>query len=319
MESSKRVSSMENKSSGNTTRAGSSSNHHSKPKSPLTNLSVEEVIALLKDDFTRPNALLLLRKMKANNPNLGPMVWNSNGTVFILLKEITQIYYCLSSGLTEKMASQVCNVLSILQCVASHPQTRKEFIKANLAEYLYPLIATTQKEKPYEYLRVASLGVVGSLLKEDDAEAIDYLLQGDIVSKCLVCLEMDNLIIKTVAAFILERLLTIGEEGLEHCCSSAEILISLTRTLAQKIDELDREPCQRFLKHIIYCYIKLAENPRACDILEWYLPGKLTDVTFLQNDPTLITSVQALVHKVSTGHRTKKIQPTGHPALTLRK
>ncbi|KAM6572614.1 hypothetical protein CsatA_016694 [Cannabis sativa] len=293
MESSKRESSSRSR------RAGPSNyneKYYSKAKPPLPNLSlslfsVEEAIALLKDDLTRPNALVLLGKMKSNHQNMGPMVWNSSGTIFILLKS-----------------------------VASHPQSRKEFIKANLAEYLYPLISITHRQEPYENLRVASLGVLGSLLKQDDAEALHYLIQGDIFSKCLICLQTDSLTVKTVAAFILERFLSIGEEGLEHCCSSAENFLSLSRTLAQNIQDLGREPCKRFLNHIINCYLKLAENPRACDILEWQLPAKLTNVTFLQNDPTLITSVRKLVLKVSTGNRTQKmLHPNGKQVLTFRK
>ncbi|KAF4394478.1 uncharacterized protein LOC115700245 isoform X1 [Cannabis sativa] len=323
MESSKR------ESSSRSTRAGPSNyneKYYSKAKPPLPNLSlslfsVEEAIALLKDDLTRPNALVLLGKMKSNHQNMGPMVWNSSGTIFILLKEITQIYRWLSSGLiAENMAKQVCNALLVLQSVASHPQSRKEFIKANLAEYLYPLISITHRQEPYENLRVASLGVLGSLLKQDDAEALHYLIQGDIFSKCLICLQTDSLTVKTVAAFILERFLSIGEEGLEHCCSSAENFLSLSRTLAQNIQDLGREPCKRFLNHIINCYLKLAENPRACDILEWQLPAKLTNVTFLQNDPTLITSVRKLVLKVSTGNRTQKmLRPNGKQVFTFRK
>ncbi|KAM6548985.1 hypothetical protein CsatB_020661 [Cannabis sativa] len=289
MESSKR------ESSSRSTRAGPSNyneKYYSKAKPPLPNLSlslfsVEEAIALLKDDLTRPNALVLLGKMKSNHQNMGPMVWKSSGTIFILLKS-----------------------------VASHPQSRKEFIK----EYLYPLISITHRQEPYENLRVASLGVVGSLLKQDDAEALHYLIQGDIFSKCLICLQTDSLTVKTVAVFILERFLSIGEEGLEHCCSSAENFLSLSRTLAQNIQDLGREPCKRFLNHMINCYLKLAENPRACDILEWQLPAKLTNVTFLQNDPTLITSVRKLVLKVSTGNRTQKmLHPNGKQVLTFRK
>lgn len=65
-----------------------------------------------------------------------------------------------------------------------------------------------------------------------------------------------------VAAFIIERLLSIGDVGLYYCCASAERFFSLTRVLAQKIDELVDEPCPRLLKHIICCYRRLSKDPR---------------------------------------------------------
>ncbi|PON84529.1 Rcd1/Caf [Trema orientale] len=285
---------------------------------PYKKLSLEELIASLSDDYKRGNSLILLCKIRVNHEEyLGPMLWNSHGTIFALLKDIMQIYYFLSTPhLTERMANQVCNGLALLQCVASHPETRTDFIRANLAEYLYPFITTTERERPYEYLRVTSLGVIGSLVKEDDIEAVAYLLEAEIIPKCMLCLEVGNLLTKTVAAFILERILTVGEIGLRYCCGTAERFFSLTRILAQRIDEMVDEPCPRLLKHIICIYIRLADDPRGCDSLEWYLPGRFTDAAFLrliQDNPTIMALVHALVHNVSTGHRTRKIQPTWKP------
>jgi hypothetical protein len=36
---------------------------------------------------------------------------------------------------------------------------------ANIPHYLYPLLNIMNKEKPYEHLRLTSLGVIGALVK----------------------------------------------------------------------------------------------------------------------------------------------------------
>lgn len=38
--------------------------------------------------------------------------------------------------------------------------------------YVYPLINSADKRRPYEHLRVTSLGVIGALVKGDDPKSI---------------------------------------------------------------------------------------------------------------------------------------------------
>lgn len=39
------------------------------------------------------------------------------------------------------------------------------FFAAHMPLYLYPFLNTTSKSKPFEYLRLTSLGVIGALVK----------------------------------------------------------------------------------------------------------------------------------------------------------
>ena len=67
----------------------------------------------------------------------------------------------------------VCNLSSVQftiiflpsQCVASHPDTRSQFLAAHIPLYLYPFLQTVSKTRPFEYLRLTSLGVIGALVK----------------------------------------------------------------------------------------------------------------------------------------------------------
>ena len=114
----------------------------------------------------REAVLLELSKKREIFSDLAPVLWHSYGTIASLLQEICGIYSSLSPpSLTAHASNRVCNALALLQCVASHPQTRSLFLSAHIPLYLYPFLATNSKQRPFEYLRLTSLGVIGALVK----------------------------------------------------------------------------------------------------------------------------------------------------------
>ena len=71
-------------------------------------------------------------------------------------------------------SNRVCNVLALFQCIAAHAETRLpflngkfNFILAQIPIFLYPFLNTVNKSKPFEYLRLTALGVIGALVKVD--------------------------------------------------------------------------------------------------------------------------------------------------------
>ena len=44
------------------------------------------------------------------------------------------------------------------------------FLHAHIPLFLYPFLNTVSKTRPFEYLRLTSLGVIGALVKADDQE-----------------------------------------------------------------------------------------------------------------------------------------------------
>ena len=170
----------------------------------------------LIDPETRENALLDLSKKRDMFADLAPILWHSYGVIPALLQEIVSIYPLLSPpSLTAHASNRVCNALALLQCVASHPDTRALFLNgappqrpgalvavaggnggrlalsrrencaaltrpclspaltrrgpparaAHIPLFLYPFLNTVSKTRPFEYLRLTSLGVIGALVK----------------------------------------------------------------------------------------------------------------------------------------------------------
>lgn len=120
----------------------------------------------LSNPESRETALLELSKKRESVADLAPMLWHSFGTTAALLQEIIHIYPSINPAtLTAHQSNRVCNALALLQCVASHPETRSAFLAAHIPLFLYPFLHTTSKTRPFEYLRLTSLGVIGALVK----------------------------------------------------------------------------------------------------------------------------------------------------------
>ena len=81
----------------------------------------------------REVVLLELSKKRESFADLAPILWHSTGTVAALLQEIVSIYSLLTPPtLTAHASNRVCNALALLQCVASHADTRQPFLAANM-------------------------------------------------------------------------------------------------------------------------------------------------------------------------------------------
>eukprot|EP00274_Cyanoptyche_gloeocystis_P001818 CAMPEP_0196664810 /NCGR_PEP_ID=MMETSP1086-20130531/58483_1 /TAXON_ID=77921 /ORGANISM="Cyanoptyche gloeocystis , Strain SAG4.97" /LENGTH=301 /DNA_ID=CAMNT_0042001267 /DNA_START=13 /DNA_END=918 /DNA_ORIENTATION=+ len=252
----------------------------------------EKMYALVLDLINpdqRESALLELSKKREAFPDLAPILWHSFGTISALLQEIVSIYPLLSPpSLTAHASNRVCNALALLQCVASHSDTRNLFLNAHIPLFLYPFLNTVSKTRPFEYLRLTSLGVIGALVKMDDPDVINFLLSTEIIPLCLRIMETGSELSKTVATFIVQKIL-LDEVGLSYICATAERFYAVSTVLSNMVQLLTEQPSVRLLKHIVRCYLRLSDNPRAREALRQCLPEGLRDQTFqsaLKDDPT---------------------------------
>ncbi|KAL1307467.1 uncharacterized protein LOC107496358 isoform X4 [Arachis duranensis] len=268
----------------------------------VSQIAAEQLVLELSNPDLRENALLELSKKRELYQDLALLLWNSFGTIAALLQEIVSIYPVLSPpNLTPAQSNRVCNALALLQCVASHPDTRMLFLNAHIPLYLYPFLNTTSKSRPFEYLRLTSLGVIGALVKVDDTEVISFLLSTEIIPLCLRTMELGSELSKTVATFIVQKIL-LDDVGLDYVCTTAERFFAVGRVLGNMVAALAEQPSSRLLKHIIRCYLRLSDNrSRACDALRSCLPEMLRDATFntcLREDQTTRRWLQQLLHNV---------------------
>ncbi|KAL1377427.1 hypothetical protein pipiens_016271 [Culex pipiens pipiens] len=257
----------------------------------------------LSNPETRETALLELSKKRESVPDLAPMLWHSFGTTAALLQEIINIYPSINPAtLTAHQSNRVCNALALLQCVASHPETRSVFLAAHIPLFLYPFLHTTSKTRPFEYLRLTSLGVIGALVKTDEQEVITFLLTTEIIPLCLRIMESGSELSKTVATFILQKIL-LDDSGLSYICHTYDRFSHVAIILGKMVISLSKEPSARLLKHVVRCYLRLSDNPRAREALRQCLPDQLRDGTFaacLQEDKSTKPWLTLLLKNLET-------------------
>lgn len=189
-----------------------------------------------------------------------------------LLQEIISVYPLLNpSQLTAAASNRVCNALALLQCVASHNETRGLFLSgmripsrnrpstdsalAHIPLFLYPFLNTTSKSRPFEYLRLTSLGVIGALVKNDSSEVINFLLTTEIIPLCLRIMETGSELSKTVAIFIVQKIL-LDDTGLGYVCHTYERFYAVGTVLSNMVTQLVEQQTVRLLKHVVRCFLR---------------------------------------------------------------
>jgi len=242
-------------------------------------VKVVDWVLQLKDVNQKENALLELSKKRETFPELATYLWYSSGTVAALLQEIINTYRILSPNqLTMPSSNRVCNVLALFQCIAAHPDTRLPFLNAQIPIFLYPFLNTVNKSKPFEYLRLTALGVIGALVKSEDPEIIKTLINTEIIPLCLRIMDRGSELSKTVATFIIQRII-LDNNGLSYVCNTAERFQAVNSVLSNM---LANNPSTRLLKHIIRCYSRIVENHRAKSVLRENIPPILLEKSFVE-------------------------------------
>jgi len=127
---------------------------------PITTNDENNIYALvidLLDPESREAALLDLSKKREQYDDLALVLWHAFGQPYFpviailvttnvlpqlpgimpaLLQEIVSVYPMLSPpNLTAHVSNRVCNALALLQCVASHPETRQLFLNGTCLYY----------------------------------------------------------------------------------------------------------------------------------------------------------------------------------------
>ena len=158
-------------------------------------------------------------------------------------------------NLSPTASNRVCNALALLQCVASHSDTKAKLMSAQIPLYLYPFLNTVSRHRPFEYLRLTSLGVIGALVKVDDPDIVNFLLQTEIIPLCLRIMETGSELSKTVATFIVQKIL-LDDAGLTYISATAERFYAVSTVLSSMV----WFPLARLFVLYIYTHIYIGEQ-----------------------------------------------------------
>lgn len=140
-------------------------------------------------------------------------------------------------------------------CILASVLTEDDAVLAHIPLFLYPFLNTTSKSRPFEYLRLTSLGVIGALVKNDSTEVINFLLTTEIIPLCLRIMETGSELSKTVAIFIVQKIL-LDDNGLNYICATYERFYAVGTVLSNMVNQLVEQQTARLLKHVVRCFLR---------------------------------------------------------------
>lgn len=107
-------------------------------------------------------------------PALPLQLFRKRGILVVLVLEVASLYRQLSTSaaLTHVASNRVCNCLALIQSVATHQASKAFLLDARIPLLLYPLLTLPGSDRASEFVRVTTLGMIGSLVKEDDSQSV---------------------------------------------------------------------------------------------------------------------------------------------------
>ena len=232
----------------------------------------------IKNEQTRSKAIENLYRYKGKYNNLAIYLWYSGGIMAVFLQEIIKTYEYLT---TRKYNNEKINkgkyIVSLIQEIALHPFTRKEFLDSQILVFLYPFLRCSNKTKSYDVIRVTSLSVIAALVKIDDSDVINFLIKTEIIPIILRNMEKGTEIIRSTASFIIQRIIE-DINGLKYMCNIRERLDAILSVLNLMIQN---KPSNRIIKDVLKIYLGLKENKEAKSLIRQNFPKKLKDLKFI--------------------------------------
>ena len=246
----------------------------------------------IKNEETRSQAIENLYRYKGENSNLAIYLWYSGGTMAAFLQEITYTYqYLTTPKFTNEKLNKAKYIISLIQEIALHPKTRKEFLDSQMLVFLYPFLRCSSKIKSYDVIRVTSLGVIAALVKINDSDVINFLIKTEIIPIILRNMEKGTEIIRSTASFIIQRIID-DINGLKYMCDLRERLYVILTVLNSA---MQNKPSNRIIKDVLKIYLVLIENKEAKSLIRQHFPKKLRDRNYIS---TLDESAQKKVESL---------------------
>lgn len=105
---------------------------------------------------------------------------------------------------------------------------------------------------------------------------------------------------KKVAIFIVQKIL-LDDAGLNYICQTYERFFAVTTVLSSMTMQLVEQKSLRLIKHVIRCYLRLADNKKALEGLRQILPEPFRTGFFndlIKDDPSTVKFYSDLMNLI---------------------
>lgn len=233
-------------------------------KSPILHPSMlNDFQYTIKKSLTSKEKSAYLKKIflyLENDPTSSHEFWSTDEVPFLILQELTKPFSQLSlAEIESKKFADVITILNILQIIVTDKNVREDFLSAQFSFYIYPYLNTNSLNKQFESLRIAGLGVIGQLLKDDDKKTALYLQNTEIVPLTLKIMDIGSIVSKKIATYIFIKIIS-SDEGLEYACQTFERFIAISVILNSMVVQLLENLDKNLLKSVLKCYVRLVNQ-----------------------------------------------------------
>ncbi len=96
-------------------------------------------------------------------------------------------------------------------------------------------------------------------MKNDSSDVINFLLTTEIIPLCLRIMETGSELSKTVAIFIVQKIL-LDDMGLAYICHTYERFYAVGTVLSNMVTQLVEQQTVRLLKHVVRCFLRCVSS-----------------------------------------------------------
>lgn len=219
----------------------------------------------------------LLKGLKSS-PEMAMDVWNYDSMPIILLQETISPYLILNTDeFGEKESSRVCMVLNVLQVLVMDVNVKKVFVDARFPYYIYKYLVISNTSSQYETLRIASLGVIASLLHNGDQYIHEQLKTTEIVPLLLKIIDVGSETSQMLSVNIFGMIIG-NDDGLNYACQTFDRFSAINLMFNYLVTQAVQTGSIELYKSVLKVYIRLCKKPHIRALLSSKRPeGLFTD------------------------------------------
>jgi hypothetical protein len=217
-------------------------------------LSTQEIVELVKQvsgvGEAKEKAISRIIKEGKNIPNISTILWYSSGTSVSILGDLLSFYPSLGVAISKADSQKIIEVLQLVYIIAKDTETKLPFVRSNFPIYLFPFIQRSIKLTETYHIAAAVLAIFAALVQESNPEIIKYLINADFLPIIRKVLGLQNIQMRTVAAFILLKILN-DTDGRLSLLSNVDNITIIMKILCHSFVQLSTNYVTELADYII--------------------------------------------------------------------
>ncbi|TBU19552.1 cell differentiation protein Rcd1 [Ordospora colligata] len=222
------------------------------------------------------------------SPTMAFEVWSHDAMPIFLLQEVIAPYTIINTNkFSEENSSRLCMVLNILQILVGDTQIKHVFVDARFPYYIYRYLMISDIDSRHEVLRISSLGVIASLLKNGDQYVHKHLKITEIVPLLLKIVDIGPEESQLLSANVFTAIIG-NDDGLSYACQTFDRFSAINMMFNSLASQSVGLKSTELLKTVLKVYIRLCAKPHIRTLLSSKRPDGLfsADIErFVSSDP----------------------------------